>query len=116
MVEYALDDVRETIEIEGFEYALSHYINPEDILDVKLSGMVEEFCMLHTRIEEAIDDSEEGDMLELKSAVESEGLDYTLTDYVHPDDLPDQDLAGQVRDYLSLRSSIVKYLGVEPEN
>ena len=113
MVEYTLDDVREIIDIEGFEYALVHYISPDNISDGKLSGLVEDFSRLHSRIEEVINDSEDEEMDELKGTVENEGLDYALTDYVNIGDLPDADLADQVKDYLALRVKIVEHLGLK---
>ncbi len=109
MVEYTHEEIREFIDIEGFEYALTSYISADNIVDEELAEMVREFADLHSTIEDALWDGEDE---ELKDTVESEGLDYALTDYVDADSLVNADLADGVGDYLTVRRKIKEALSL----
>ncbi len=105
---YSIEDIRDVIASEGFEYALTSYLSPAAIEDKDLARTVMEFSSLHSLIEGLIVDSPD---TELHEMIEDEGLDYILTDYLAPEDI-EPAFRVLVSSYLSARERIERTLGL----
>ena len=100
------DRVLDNIDNEGIEYGIREYDEYTDIKDNQFQKLRKDYIVRAKQLErQAKKDEYYNDL------VYNEGLDYTFTDYVDPEEVENEELKKKIKAYEKAKDRLLDYLG-----
>ena len=102
------DRVLDNIDNEGIEYGIREYDEYTDIKDNQFQKLRKDYIVRAKQLErQAKKDEYYNDL------VYNEGLDYTFTDYVDPEEVENEELKSKIKAYDKAKDRLLDYLGTK---